>query len=211
MTVGHLGGTVYPLPTLLPAPRAPSRYASSVATTVTGDQPGAPHTRPGPVRVLLDRFGHLIREMSKFATVGGVAFLIDFAIFNLLTTARGVEPVTAKTISTVLAATVAFLGNRFWTWRHRERSNPVREYALFFFFNGVGLGIAVACLAISRYGLGSIWPEVFQTPLADNIASFVVGTGLGTLFRFWSYRRFVFVEAGTRHAPEPHDDRDRRA
>lgn len=87
------------------------------------------------------------------------------------------------------------MGNRFWTWRHRKRSNPAREYALFFFFNAVGLGIAVACLAISRYGLGSIWPEVFQTPLADNIASFIVGTGLGTLFRFWSYRRFVFVEA----------------
>lgn len=55
----------------------------------------------------------------------------------------------------------------------------------------------MACLAISRYGLGALWPDVFQTALADNVASFVVGTGLGTLFRFWSYRRFVFVEAGT--------------
>lgn len=178
-----------------------------MAATVTGDQPGAPRTRPGLVRSLLDRFGHLLRELSKFATVGGIAFVIDFALFNVLTTGRGIEPVTAKTISTVLAATVAFVGNRFWTWRHRERSNPVREYALFFFFNGVGLGIAVACLAISRYGLGSIWPEVFQTTLADNIASFIVGTGLGTLFRFWSYRRFVFVEAGTRRVPrEPDPD-----
>ncbi|WP_348651169.1 GtrA family protein [Micromonospora sp. WMMD882] len=196
---------------MLPVRCAPNRYASPVAATVTGDQPGAPHTRPRVLRALLDRFGHLIHEMSKFATVGGAAFLLDFAIFNMLTAGRGMEPVTAKTISTVIAATVAFLGNRFWTWRHRERSNPVREYALFFFFNGVGLGIAVACLAISRYGLGSIWPGVFQTALADNIASFVVGTGLGTLFRFWSYRRFVFVEAGTRDAPEPNDDRDPRA
>ncbi|WDZ86835.1 GtrA family protein [Micromonospora cathayae] len=183
-----------------------------MAATVTGDQPGGtPQTRPGLVRALRDRFGHLIREMSKFATVGGVAFLIDLAIFNVLIAGRGMEPVTAKMISTVIAATVAFVGNRFWTWRHRERSNPVREYALFFFFNGVGLGIAVACLAVSRYGLGSIWPGVFQTTLADNIASFVVGTGLGTLFRFWSYRRFVFVEAGTRQAPETNDDRDPRA
>lgn len=194
-----------------------------MAATVTGDQPGeTPQTRPGLLRSLLDRFGHLIREMSKFATVGSIAFLIDFALFNFMTTARGLEPVTAKTIATVIAASVAFVGNRFWTWRHRERSNPVREYALFFFFNGVGLGIAVACLAISRYGLGSIWPGVFQTTLADNIASFIVGTGLGTLFRFWSYRRFVFVEAGTRGArpapdaargaaPDANDDRDPRA
>ncbi|WP_416901116.1 GtrA family protein [Micromonospora echinospora] len=190
---------------MLPVREAVSRYASPVAATVTGDQPGAPHARPGLLRSLLDRFGHLLRELSKFATVGGIAFLIDFALFNFFTTGRGIEPVTAKTISTVIAATVAFLGNRFWTWRHRERSNPLREYALFFFFNGVGLGIAVACLAISRYGLGSIWPEVFQTTLADNIASFIVGTGLGTLFRFWSYRRFVFVEAGTRRVPQGPD------
>ncbi len=172
---------------------------------MTGE-PGSRQTRPGLVHSLLDRFGHLLREMSKFATVGGVAFLVDFALFNYLIGPGGVEQITAKTIATVIAATFAFLGNRFWTWRHRKRTNPAREYALFFFFNAVGLGIAVACLAISRYGLGSIWPAVFQTRLADNIASFVVGTGLGTLFRFWSYRRFVFVDPGTPVAAEVNRD-----
>ncbi|MDM4722479.1 GtrA family protein [Micromonospora sp. WMMA1363] len=170
-------------------------------------EPNPRQTRPGLLRSLIDRFGHLVREMSKFATVGGVAFLLDFALFNVLTAAQGVEQVTAKTISTVVAATLAFLGNRFWTWRHRRGPNPAREYALFFLFNGVGLGITVACLAISRYGLGQVWPQVFQTPLADNIASYIVGTGLATLFRFWSYRRFVFVEAGTPSAPEVKTDR----
>lgn len=175
---------------------------------MTRDRTGSPHTRPGPLGALVDRFGHLIRELSKFATVGGFAFLVDLALFNYLASARHVPPLAAKTISTVVAATVAFLGNRFWTWRHRRRAHPAREYALFFFFNAVGLGIAVACLAISRYGLGAIWPAVFQTPLADNIASFIVGTGLGTLFRFWSYRRFVFVEAGTPPVPGTSHDRE---
>ncbi|MEV6813541.1 GtrA family protein [Micromonospora sp. NPDC051296] len=175
---------------------------------MTGE-PGSRQTRSGLVHSLIDRFGHLVRELSKFATVGGIAFFIDFALFNYLTSLHEVEQLTAKTIATVIAATFAFLGNRFWTWRHRKRSNPAREYALFFFFNAVGLGIAVACLAVSRYGLGSIWPQIFQTRLADNIASFVVGTGLGTLFRFWSYRRFVFVDAGTPTVAEV--NRDRRA
>ncbi|NYH44968.1 putative flippase GtrA [Micromonospora jinlongensis] len=182
-----------------------------MAATMTGEQPGPRQTRRGLVGRLLDRFGHLVREMSKFATVGGIAFLIDFALFNYLTSSRGVEELTAKTISTVIAASVAFIGNRFWTWRHRQRNNPAREYALFFLFNAVGLGIAVACLALSRYGLGSIWPSVFQTRLADNVASYIVGTGLGTLFRFWSYRRFVFVEAGTPTLPQVKPERDHRA
>jgi putative flippase GtrA len=136
------------------------------------------------------RFGALVRELSKFGTVGGIAFAIDLAIFNVLLQA-GFESLLAKTISTVLATTVAFTGNRFWTWRHREHTNMARQYTMFFLLNGVGLGIGLSCLAISHYGLGAIWPE-FQTPLADNISGQLVGTAVGTLFRFWSYRRFVF-------------------
>ena len=144
------------------------------------------------------RFGALVRELSKFGTVGGIAFAIDFAIFNVLLH-QGFESLLAKTISTVLATTVAFAGNRYWTWRHREHANMARQYTLFFLLNAVGLGIGLTCLAISHYGLGAFWPE-FQTPLADNISGQFVGTAVGTLFRFWSYRRFVF---GDTVVPDP--------
>jgi putative flippase GtrA len=144
---------------------------------------------------LRDRFGQLMRELGKFGVVGGVAFIIDIALFNIAASVFGMGPLTAKTLSTVVAASVAFVGNRFWTWRNRASSGLAREYGLYFFFNAVGLGIGLACLAISHYGLGSIWPGVFRTLLADNIAANVVGVALGTLFRFWSYRRFVFTVA----------------
>jgi len=144
------------------------------------------------------RFGALVRELSKFGTVGSIAFAIDLTLFNVLLQ-TGFESLLAKTISTVLATTVAFIGNRFWTWRHREHTNMARQYTLFFLLNGVGLGIGLTCLAISHYGLGALWPE-FQTPLADNISGQLVGTAVGTLFRFWSYRRFVF---GGALVPEP--------
>lgn len=171
--------------------------------TTVAEEPATPPRAPGAGlwHTLSDRFGHLVREVGKFATVGGAAFLVDFTIFNYAVHAHGTEQLTAKTISTVIAATFAFIGNRFWTWRHREHRNPAREYALFFLFNAVGLGIGLACLGISHYWLGAIWPAVFRTVLADNIASFLVGTGLGTLFRFWSYRRFVFRDAGNPPGP----------
>jgi putative flippase GtrA len=162
-----------------------------VSATATGDQ--SPPATPGVISRLRDRFGHLVHELGKFGAVGSVAFLVDLALFNLFTGPAGMEVLLAKTLSTVIAATVAFVGNRFWTWRHRERSGLRREYALYFFFNAVGLGIGLACLGVSHYGLGAIWPAIFQTQLADNIAAQIVGTAFGTLFRFWSYRRFVFV------------------
>jgi putative flippase GtrA len=140
---------------------------------------------------LYERFRDLIHEMGKFGIVGSVAYLVDTALFVLLVLVM--ESLTAKTIATVIAATVAFIGNRFWTWRHRARSGLAREYGLYFTFNGIGLVIALAFLGASHYGLGAVWP-FFETPLADVIAANVVGLGAGTAFRFWSYRRFVFRE-----------------
>jgi putative flippase GtrA len=151
------------------------------------------------VKALWERFGHLVHELGKFGVVGAVSYCVDLGIYLGLYHALGWF--TAKVASTVVAATVAFLGNRFWTWRHRERSGLRREYALYFFFNAVGLGIALSCLAISHLGLGHYWP-VFHTQLADTIAAQGFGLVLGTLFRFWSYRRFVFVAASTDEAVE---------
>ncbi|MFV2017164.1 GtrA family protein [Micromonospora sp. LOL_023] len=161
----------------------------------------APATASSLADRIRDRFGLLVREAGKFGVVGGVAFIIDIVLFNIAASVFGMGPLTAKTLSTVAAASVAFVGNRFWTWRHRARSGLAREYGLYFFFNAVGLGIGLGCLAISHYGLGSIWPVVFRSLLADNIAANGVGVALGTLFRFWAYRRFVFIVAAPAVVP----------
>lgn len=160
--------------------------SASSTTTVT--------QRFAPIRWVTGyagRFSHLIHEFGKFGVVGSVAYVIDIGLFNLCLWAMSWLP--AKILATVVATTVAFVGNRFWTWQHRERSRLSREYGLYFFFNAIGLGISIACLWLSHDVLGYWWPETFQTRLADNIAAYVFGVALGTLFRFWSYRRFVFV------------------
>jgi putative flippase GtrA len=137
------------------------------------------------------RLDHLVRELMKFGVVGACAYVIDVGTFNLLLLPGSPidhKPLTAKTIAAVLAISFAYFGNRHWTFRHRDRSGLAREYTLFFALNGVGLAIALVCLAISHYVLG------FTSVLADNIAANVVGVALGTAFRFWSYRKWVFPE-----------------
>ncbi|MGG5257945.1 GtrA family protein [Phycicoccus avicenniae] len=128
----------------------------------------------------------LYREVIKFGVVGAVAFVIDLGLANVLWhTVLEDKVTTAKIISGAVATLFAWIGNRQWTFRHR-RSRPVHhEVALFFGVNIVALGISAVTLAASHYALG------FTTRLADNVAT-VVGIGLGTLFRFWAYRRWVF-------------------
>ena len=149
----------------------------------------------GLVRRLRDTYEVLAREAAKFGIVGGVAFVTDFGVFNLLryAGADGVgvlhaKPLTANVISTVLSILVAWLGNRYWTFRHRRRASAPRELLLFFVMNGVGLLISLVCLAFTYYVLD------LRGPVASNVSAKIVGVALGTLFRWWAYRRFVFVE-----------------
>ncbi len=160
----------------------------SIPTTRPAAQSDAP---PTLARTLWSRFGHLVHEVSKFGLVGIIAYAVDFGISNLLLKPMG--PFLAGTVSMTIAATVAFIGNRFWTWRDRERSSLRREYLLYFAFNLVGLVIGLACVWLSWGLLGHYWPGVFHTRLSYNVAKNVVGMAFGTLFRFWSYRRFVFT------------------
>ena len=143
---------------------------------------------------LYERFAHLVREVGKFGVVGAVCYGIDIGIFAVWNSMTG-QPYVATVVSTLIATTVAFVGNRFWTWRHRERKGLTREYTLYFGFNTVGLAIGIACLWISHNWLGSMWPAVFATQLADVLSGKVVGVGFASLFRFWAYRRFVFPAA----------------
>lgn len=150
-------------------------------------------SRRGLVRGLIDQVDKLWHEVAKFGVVGAFAFVIDVGLFNILRFAGGEgpmydKPLTAKVVSVAVATTFAYFGNRYWTFRHRGRTSFGREYLLFFVLNGVGMAISVSCLWISHYLLG------FTSALADNISANVIGLALGTLFRFWSYRRWVFPE-----------------
>lgn len=134
-----------------------------------------------------------VRELTSFSIVGALAYLIDAGGFNLLVhlppAPLETKPLTAKAISTVLAILFAYYGNREWTWRERTRAKLRRELALFFTLNLIALLIAVAVLGISRYVLG------YESALADNISANIIGVGLGTLFRFWSYQKWIFKSA----------------
>ena len=153
-------------------------YARSVTSTTPG-------------RGLLDRLrgavGVLYREAIKFGVIGLVAFVIDMGTFNLLRhTVLQDKPTAAVIISASVATVFAWVGNRAWTFRHRRNRPAHHEAALFAGTNGVALLVQAACVASSNYLLG------FESLTADNVAK-VVGIGLGTLFRFWAYRRFVFA------------------
>ena len=154
---------------------------------------------------LRDATALVLRDGVKFGVVGGVAFLVDTGLFNLLLhigqePVLGEKPLTAKVVSVAVATMVAWLGNRFWTFRRRRRTAVPRELFLFAVVNVGGLLLALLPLAVSRYVLR------LDSPIADNIAANVVGLGLGTVFRFVMYRTVVFTGGGPQPGSDPTAD-----
>ncbi|HJE59927.1 MAG TPA: GtrA family protein [Nocardiopsis listeri] len=131
-------------------------------------------------------------EVGKFGSVGALAYVVQLAVTNLMWGLSDLPLLVGQIIGTSCAIAVAFVGNRFWTFRDRARTGYGRETLLFLVMNGVGMLIQVGCLGFAVYVLG------LEGQSASNVAGNVVGVGLGTLFRFFSYRTWVFPPA-----PEP--------
>jgi putative flippase GtrA len=140
------------------------------------------------IRDLYSRFRVLIHEVAKFGVVGSLAFVLTIGLFNAFHYGAGLGPITSTTLANLLATVFAFVGNKFWAFRHRKGSHWGRETVLFFFFNGVGILITDGVVAAAQYGLG------LTDKFSYNVAN-VIGIGLATLFRLYCYRRWVFLYA----------------
>ncbi|HUZ54771.1 MAG TPA: GtrA family protein [Streptosporangiaceae bacterium] len=138
------------------------------------------------------RSGQLLHEGAKFLTVGLIGIGVTNLVFIPLH-ALGLGPLTSVTIATVVATVVTFLGNRYWSFRDRQGGGTAREGVTFFILNGVGLLIQYAVLGFSNYALG-------LTTKVENVIAVNIGIGIGTLFRFWSYRKWVWVPPEVRLA-----------
>jgi putative flippase GtrA len=140
-------------------------------------------------------------RVLRFLVVGGVAFVVDVGLFNLLVHGPdgGVlndRPIAAKVVATGASMLVSYYGNKLWTYVAHESSTPLRQTAAFLVVNAVAWGLNLAPLAVSRYVLG------LDSVLADNVAGNVIGVALALVFRFWAYGRYVFPSAPS--APSAH-------
>lgn len=142
----------------------------------------------------------LIAQLARFGVVGAVGFVVDTTVFNVLriTVLDPDEvhsgPFWAKVISTVVAIFVNWMGNRYWTFREQRRAVATREGIEFVVVSLGGMVIALACLGVSHYVMG------LTSVVADNVAN-IVGLVLGTVFRFWLYKVWVYHPERTGSEP----------
>lgn len=145
-------------------------------------------------------FRQWLVEFLRFCTVGLASYVVDVGLFNLLAHTGlvhlpGDASMVAKVISVTASVIFSWIVNRAWTFRNKGAYQRGREFLMFVLVNIGGMLIALACLAVSRYGLD------LRSQVADNISANVVGLVLGTAFRYVMYRYVVFT-GGTSHQLE---------
>ena len=140
------------------------------------------------------RMQHFLAEVTKFLTVGGIATLVAFLIFNALVHGYFAgpgplndQPMVAFVVANTIGMFVSYRGSRSWAFRNRETVGAAGGRIAFYVINVTSMAIPLGCLAVSRYVLG------LDDPFSDNVAANVVGLGLGTAARFWAFRRFIFL------------------
>ncbi|CAM2812695.1 GtrA family protein [Actinomyces slackii] len=140
---------------------------------------------------LRERIRAWVTEFMQFGLVGALAFVVDVGLFNLLqhgpTGILAGHPNTSNAVAAATATLFSWVANRMWTYRGRTQENTAREALLFAFANAGGVLITQFCLLFTHHILG------LSSPLADNIAAYVVGFGLATAFRFFFYHYIVFT------------------
>lgn len=141
----------------------------------------APPGRVSPYR-------RLFRELVSFGLVGGVGTVITFVGANLGRHWFSDSPLTTVVVPMMIATLVSYLLNRAWTFRDSDGSH--REVLLFFALNGIGVVIQLLCMGVRSYSLH------LTGALSCNVA-LVIGTVLGTAFRYWSYKKWVFIPVQT--------------
>jgi len=137
----------------------------------------------------------LLKEVGAFGVVGALAFVIDFGGFNLLVNLN-IGPVVSTCVSATVATAFAYVGNTRWSFSHRARQSIGKETSFFIGINAIALIFSALATAFFAYPLDYKY---------DNSVMSAVKFGtiaIGTLFRFWAYKRFVFLHPDRVHNPD---------
>ncbi|MEV7930728.1 MULTISPECIES: GtrA family protein [unclassified Kitasatospora] len=130
-------------------------------------------------------------EVVKFGLVGLSGVVVNFAVFWVCLNGLGLASLRSNIAATLIAIATNYLGYRYWLYRDRDAASRKREITLFLVYSGIGMLIETGVLGFSVYVLG-------LDSHYEQLGAKVAGLAVATVFRFFSYRTWVF-----KALPEP--------
>jgi len=132
------------------------------------------------------------RRFLRFALVGTIGAIVDFAAFNLLIKFTPIDSIWANVVSFTIAVISNFTWNRYWTYPD-SRSKPLsRQLIEFGVVNTLGVSIRTPIFAVLSVTLTNIFdamvfPSLFQF-LSPEILGYNIALAVAIIVvMFWNY------------------------
>ncbi|MFA5878538.1 MAG: GtrA family protein [Candidatus Staskawiczbacteria bacterium] len=134
-----------------------------------------------------------IYQFAKYLLVGTFTTFIDLKIFDVLTSAIGLNvgiiSGVAKGLSFLISVIVKFIGNKLWVFEDHEKSSLAREFVSFIIVTFIGLIFDVGGFFFFAKILG---PQFGMPEAAWVKVSVILAAILAAIWNFLSYKFLVF-------------------
>ncbi len=138
-----------------------------------------------------------IWQMMKFAIVGVLNTLVDFAVFQTLNLVFG-WVYLAQVLGYSFGVINSYLWNSNWTFRE-QRTRSIREMSMFLLVNLASLGVSLGMIWLCREVLGitnewaATWMPAFLAGFVkgDTVAK-LIATAVAIVVNYIGNRLFVF-------------------
>lgn len=126
----------------------------------------------------------LPKQFVKFAGVGIVAFVIDFAVMVFLHEVIDLSEVLSATISFIVSVVFNYFASMHYVFSHKDDMSRKREFAIFVVLSAIGLALTDALMWLGTDPLG-----------LDYRLVKVGATAIVTVYNFVT--RKIFLDGGT--------------
>ncbi len=142
----------------------------------------------------LGKFVPFLYNFVKFGEAGGLNWLVDMGIVNLLILftgfSTGIYFAFYKGISFIIAATNSYFWNKLWVFKGSDKQSGNKEITKFVIATALGMAVNVAL----AYMIAQIGPTLYSG-IADKVwANYatIFGSLSAMLFNFVLYKIWVF-------------------
>lgn len=142
----------------------------------------------------MSKYVPLLYKLAKFGEAGGLNWLVDLGLFNILVLLTGLNSgiyfIAYKALSFIAAATNSYFWNKLWVFSGGKAQDRTQEVGKFVAATLLGMGFNVA-LAWAILSVGPVFISAISSTNWPSVS--VIGGSLGAmLFNFILYKVWVF-------------------
>lgn len=136
----------------------------------------------------------LIAQFLKFAIVGGISFVVDFAVYGIMCNTFGVHYIISGIFGFVISVIVNYLLSMKFVFVSKDDLSKKSEFVIFVVLSVIGLGLnsLILYLCIDLLYLNWLWLQSMISIKLMNLAAKIIATFIVMVYNFIT--RKIFLE-----------------